>query len=53
LESVPRRVQEYKLLREQKYKLIRKLKKGEKLWKVGYYGIPIEQDEGDGGNPRG
>ena len=30
-----RRVQEYKLSREQKYKLLRELKKGEKLWKVG------------------
>ena len=30
-----RRVQEYKLLREQKHKLLGELKKGKKLWKVG------------------
>ena len=30
-----RRIQEYRLLREQKCKLLRELKKGEKLWKVG------------------
>ena len=30
-----RRVQGYKLLREQKYNWSRELKKGEKLWKVG------------------
>jgi len=35
LESVPRRVQEYKLLREQKYKLIRELKKRGKTVESG------------------
>ena len=30
-----RRVQEYKLLREHKYNLLRELKKGKKLWIVG------------------
>jgi len=30
-----RRVQEYNFFREQKYKLLRELKKGEKLWNVG------------------
>ena len=30
-----RRVQEYELLREHKYNLLKELKKGEKLWKVG------------------
>ena len=44
-----RRVQEYRLLREQKYKLLREINKGGKTLESGV----IELDEDDGGNPKG
>ena len=43
------RFQEYKLLRDQKYKLLRGLKKRGKTMESG----AIELHEDDGGNPRG
>jgi hypothetical protein len=44
-----RGVHKYKSLREQKYKLLREIKKRGKTVKSGV----IELDEGDGGNPGG
>jgi len=44
-----RRVQEYRLLREQKCKLLRELRKRGKTVESGV----IELDEDDGGNPKG
>jgi len=46
---VERRVQDYKLLRDPKYKLLRELKKEGKTVESGV----IELDEDDEGNPRG
>ena len=44
---IERRIMEYKLLREQKYKLLRELKKGGEAVESGV----IELDVDDGGNP--